>query len=329
MPNSYLRRDCTSKYSLPMDEVKFPLFHRTRAISQMCNISSYTTELLEINSKEPLMQILFIPGNPGIVSFYRDFVEALYENLEGHASITAIGHISQGGKDLERRKMFSLQEQISHKVDYIEQELRTCQLPIVLVGHSIGSYICLEIFKRLQHQVKYFIGLYPFLTLNKESQTQALIGKIAGSAIISAAVSSFASLVGSLPTRVSRVIVRRFLGPSWSTTAIDATCKHLLQYHTMRNVLFMAMTEFRKLSEDPDWEFMKRKQSQIALLFGVDDHWGPLSVFEEVSTRVPGIALSIEREGHTHGCCCTEAGSIWVAHHVSNLIKNQIQIRNL
>ncbi|OAY65606.1 hypothetical protein ACMD2_05320 [Ananas comosus] len=71
-----------------MDEVKFPLFHRTRAISRMCNISSYTTELLEINSKEPLMQILFIPGNPGIVSFYRDFLEALYENLEGHASIT-------------------------------------------------------------------------------------------------------------------------------------------------------------------------------------------------------------------------------------------------
>nr|CAD1824523.1 unnamed protein product [Ananas comosus var. bracteatus] len=149
------------------------------------------------------------------------------------------------------------------------------------------------------------------------------------SAIISAAVSSFASLVGSLPTRVSRVIVRRFLGPSWSTTAIDATCKHLLQYHTMRNVLFMAMTEFRKLSEDPDWEFMKRKQSQIALLFGVDDHWGPLSVFEEVSTRVPGIALSIEREGHTHGYCCTEAGSVWVACHVANLIKNQIQIRNV
>lgn len=24
----------------------------------------------------------------GIVSFYRDFLEALYENLEGHASIT-------------------------------------------------------------------------------------------------------------------------------------------------------------------------------------------------------------------------------------------------
>lgn len=92
----------------------------------------------------------------------------------------------------------------------------------------------------------------------------------------------------------------------------------------MRNVLFMAMTEFKKLPEEPDWEFMKRKKSQIALLFGVDDHWGPLSLFEEVSRQVPGIALSIEREGHTHGFCCTEAGSAWVARHVVDLIKNQI-----
>nr|CAD1824584.1 unnamed protein product [Ananas comosus var. bracteatus] len=290
MPNSYLRRDCTSKYSLPMDEVKLLLFHRTRAISRMCNISSYSTELLEINSKEPLMQILFIPGNPGIVSFYRDFLEALYENLEGHASITAIGHISQGERIWSAERCFPCKNKLVIRSIILNKSSELVNFDSI----------------RLQHQVKYFIGLYPFLTLNKESEKQALIGKIAGSAIISAAVSSFASLV-----------------------AIDATCKHLLQYHTMRNVLFMAMTEFRKLSEEPDWEFMKRKQSQIALLFGVDDHWGPLSVFEEVSTRVPGIALSIEREGHTHGYCCTEAGSVWVACHVANLIKNQIQIRNL
>uniref|UniRef100_A0A7N0VAV4 Uncharacterized protein n=2 Tax=Kalanchoe fedtschenkoi TaxID=63787 RepID=A0A7N0VAV4_KALFE len=85
----------------------------------------------------------------------------------------------------------------------------------------------------------------------------------------------------------------------------------------------MAMTEFRKFSEEPDWTVMKDKPGQIALLFGIDDHWGPLSLYEEVSERVPNIDLCIEREGHTHSFCCTEAGSLWVAQYVADLIEKK------
>lgn len=38
-----------------------------------------------------------------------------------------------------------------------------------------------------------------------------------------------------------------------------------------------------QFSEEPDLSFMKTKQEQIAFLYGIDDHWGPLSVFEEVT----------------------------------------------
>lgn len=44
----------------------------------------------------------------------------------------------------------------------------------------------------------------------------------------------------------------------------------------------------------------------------------------QISKQVPGISLSIEREGHTHSFCCTEAGSEWVAHHVASLIKKKL-----
>jgi len=49
--------------------------------------------------------------------------------------------------------LFSLHEQIDHKVDFIEQELQHSEQSIVLVGHSIGAYIGLEVFKRLQNKV--------------------------------------------------------------------------------------------------------------------------------------------------------------------------------
>nr|XP_015649933.1 lipid droplet-associated hydrolase isoform X1 [Oryza sativa Japonica Group]XP_015649939.1 lipid droplet-associated hydrolase isoform X1 [Oryza sativa Japonica Group]XP_015649948.1 lipid droplet-associated hydrolase isoform X1 [Oryza sativa Japonica Group]XP_015649984.1 lipid droplet-associated hydrolase isoform X1 [Oryza sativa Japonica Group]XP_015649993.1 lipid droplet-associated hydrolase isoform X1 [Oryza sativa Japonica Group]XP_025878273.1 lipid droplet-associated hydrolase isoform X1 len=333
-----------------MEKARLRAFQREQATAKTCMVSSFATDFLEIRAKEPSVHVLVIPGNPGIVAFYKDFVEELYENLGGQASITgkcgviyaffvwtiyvaccllinfhyaAIGHISHSKKDAERGRLFSLHEQIDHKVDFIEQEFQHSEQSLVLVGHSIGAYICLEIFKRLQKKVKLCVGLYPFLTLNKKSMKQSAIGYIARSSLLSKGVSSFVSFIGSLQASVTRGIMRRLLGPSWSVTAVEATCGHLLWYHTMRNVLFMAMTEFTKLSEEPDWNFISAKQDQIAFLFDVDDHWGPLAHLEEISKRAPGVALSVETEGHTHGYCCTEAGSFWAADYVANLIKTK------
>ncbi|XP_021765654.1 lipid droplet-associated hydrolase-like isoform X1 [Chenopodium quinoa] len=289
---------------------------------RMCNVSGYMTELLEIQAPNPTMHVLFIPGNPGIVTFYNDFVESLYEELGGKASITAIGHISHTSKDWEHGRLFSLEDQINHKIDYIAHELQNNSAPIILVGHSIGSHIASEMFKRAS-QVIYFIGLYPFLALNSKSSKQTVIRKLAESSIVCSLVSSIVALLGVVPS-LSRFIVKTTLGNSWSAAAIDAACSHLLKYHTMQNMLFMAKTEFEKFSEAPDWDFLKAKPNQIAFLFGIDDHWGPLSLFEEISKQVPDVSLSIEKEGHDHAFSCTEAGSTWVAQHVAGLLKKHL-----
>ncbi|KAF8642135.1 hypothetical protein HU200_067394 [Digitaria exilis] len=316
--------------TVSMEKARLTPFPREQATTRICLVSSFATELLEIRSKEkePSLHVLVIPGNPGIAAFYKNFVEALYENIDGQASVTAIGHISHSQKDSERGRLFSLHEQIDHKVDFIEQELQHSETSIVLVGHSIGAYIGLEVFKRFPNKIQMFVGLYPFLKLNKNSVTQSAIGYIARSSLLSKGVSLFASFIGSLQPSVTRGIVRRFLGPSWSVTAVDVACCHLLKYHTVRNVLFMAMTEFQKLTEEPDWTFVRANEGKLAFLFGVDDHWGPLSHFEEISKRAPGVTLTVETEGHTHGYCCNEPGSFWVADYIANLIKNQSLIRN-
>ncbi|KEH24203.1 alpha/beta hydrolase family protein [Medicago truncatula] len=240
----------------------------------------------------------------------------------------AIGQVSHSRKDWEHGRLFSLQDQIDHKIDFIKEELQNIEIPIILVGHSIGSYISIEMFKKTLEKVNYCVGLYPFLTLNPHSTTQLIIAKIAQYQFVAAALSYLTASLGFLPVKALRFIVGKSLGKSWSANAVEAACSHLSQYHTMRNVLYMAMSEFKKLAEAPDWTFLRERKDQCAFLFGVGDHWGPLQLLEEISNQVPGIALSIERENHTHGFCCTEAGSLWVAQHVANLIKNQIACTN-
>ncbi|KAL0316062.1 UNVERIFIED_CONTAM: Lipid droplet-associated hydrolase [Sesamum radiatum] len=298
---------------------------RKHANFRVINVSGFKTDLMEIPSHDPALHVLFIPGNPGVISFYTDFLELLYESLGGTASVTAIGHISHSEKNWESGRLFSLQEQIDHKISFIEQELQDVEVPIVLVGHSIGSYISLEIFKRCQEKVVFCIGLYPFLALNTASKTQASIRRLAESPAQCAAVSFMGGFLGMLPAPISRLLVKKTIGKSWSSSAVEVLCTHVLQYHTIRNVLFMAMTEFQKLPEKPDWDFIRGKKNQIAFLFGLDDHWGPLHVYEEIRKQAPDARLEVEREGHTHAFSCSEAGSVWVAQHVSSLIKSYIQ----
>ncbi|GMN39520.1 hypothetical protein TIFTF001_008748 [Ficus carica] len=280
---------------------------------RLCNVTGFTTELLEICADEPAFHVLFIPGNPGVVTFYIDFVESLYELLGGHGSVTAVvGYISHTMQNWEQGMVFTLQEQIDHKVVFIEQELTNNKVPIILVGHSIGAYASIEILKRIPKKVFYCIGLYPFLAVNPESRDQFIIDKISRSSTISVALSALVGLSGLLPNSVKRFVVSKVIGKKYSNNAVETVCSHLAQ-----------------LAETPDWAFMREKQDKIAFLFGEDDHWGPFQMCEEISRQVPGIVVSIEREGHGHCFCGSTDGSTWVARHVTALINKQLSRSSL
>ncbi|XP_060196493.1 uncharacterized protein LOC132625893 isoform X3 [Lycium barbarum] len=260
---------------------------RKRASFRLCNVSGYKTDLLEIHAKDPKFHVLFIPGNPGVVSFYVDFLESLYDLLDGTASVTAISHVGHTEKNWEHGRLFSLQEQTDHKMNFIEHELQDAEVPIVLVGHSIGSYISLDIVKRLQGKVTYCIFLYPFIAVNTKSSTQAFIKKISASRTLCTGLSSIVAILGLLPAWISRILVKNSVGNSWCPSAVEALCTHVLKYHTVQNMLYMAMTEF-----------------------------------EKISSKVPGAVVALEGGDYTHAFSCTDAGSLWVAQHVSTLIKN-------
>ncbi|RZC84122.1 hypothetical protein C5167_046907 [Papaver somniferum] len=61
---------------------------RKQASLRLCNVSSFMTELLELSAENPSLHVVIIPGNPGVVQFYKHFVEGVYEMLDGRASVT-------------------------------------------------------------------------------------------------------------------------------------------------------------------------------------------------------------------------------------------------
>nr|GFB00762.1 lipid droplet-associated hydrolase isoform X1 [Tanacetum cinerariifolium] len=122
-------------------------------------------------------------------------------------------------------KIFSLFPQIN----FIQQELQALEVPLILLGHSVGSYMCLEIFKQIPEKVAYFIALYPFLAVNTQSQQQSVLKKISRSRLASSMISATVALLGFLPISASKFLAKNLVGKSWSSTALDALCTSVLK----------------------------------------------------------------------------------------------------
>jgi pimeloyl-ACP methyl ester carboxylesterase len=109
--------------------------------------------------------IFMITGNPGLISFYEPFLSTLHTLLASSASRFYISgcslagfHTSEGDLEGSPSSLIGLEGQIDH----IEQKLfdqvddlrgaEHISPKVILIGHSVGAYILLELIR--QHQTK-------------------------------------------------------------------------------------------------------------------------------------------------------------------------------
>jgi hypothetical protein len=129
--------------------------------------------------------IYFITGNPGLISYYHTFLRTLHELLStsSSASNSNIFHIHgqslagfEDDSSPPKQGPYSLEDQISLSLTSLSA-LRIPPGPqesqpyasIILIGHSVGSYILLEVVNRVRKSsspihIKAGILLFPTVT---------------------------------------------------------------------------------------------------------------------------------------------------------------------
>jgi pimeloyl-ACP methyl ester carboxylesterase len=116
--------------------------------------------------------LVMLPGNPGLCEFYRPFLTHLFARLQSqHKDGTTIEvyapsmagfAVTPEGRKRQRSwfRPYSLQEQI----DYMEHKVMEISLRmegqgvkprIVLMGHSVGSYVLLELIRRHRERLEH------------------------------------------------------------------------------------------------------------------------------------------------------------------------------
>lgn len=112
--------------------------------------------------------IFFITGNPGLVEYYRAFLTHLHSLLNSQTTDSISFHVFgrslsgfENNEEESKGAPFSLQEQIAQShaalediVNQVQKEQKVEDVRVILIGHSVGSYILLEILRRAREKAR-------------------------------------------------------------------------------------------------------------------------------------------------------------------------------
>lgn len=227
--------------------------------------------------------VYFLTGNPGLIEYYRTFLTHLYGLLSHNtASDRAVEfHVfgrSLSGfqvdradiKTLKWRKAppYGLQDQIRHAEDELTELVEEIKsqgdggaqdVRVILMGHSVGAYLALEIIRRLrahglagddfETRIVGAVVLFPTIVDIARSES----GIKAAPFLKNASFATFIALLTSLltcllPTALLTTLLARFL--SLPADAAHTTAAFLQSPHGVHQALHLARDEMFQIDTD-------------------------------------------------------------------------------
>ncbi|KAI8940740.1 hypothetical protein NX059_002005 [Plenodomus lindquistii] len=304
--------------------------------------------------------IYFVTGNPGLIEYYRTFLTHLYGLLSHNTasdrdiefqvygrSLSGFEMNTADIKTMKWRKQppYGLQDQIRHAEDQLTELVEEVRdegakdVRVIMVGHSVGAYIALEVIRRLrahgmagedfETRIVGAIGLMPTVVDIARSES----GMKAAPFLKNSNFATFASLLAYfltclLPLSLLTTLISKFL--SFPQDAAHTTASFIKSPFGIQQALHMARDEMFQIDTDIwDEEIWGAAASEPAtkhphprpvlrFLFAKQDHWVADATRDALihsRGRVEGgfyaggveewkpIMETDEREGWPHGFC--------------------------
>ncbi|XP_031640869.1 lipid droplet-associated hydrolase [Contarinia nasturtii] len=251
--------------------------------------------------------ILFIPGNPGICGFYVTFLTTLFKLLQGNVPIWAIGHLGHDEPEnteliprlRNNKHLYDLNGQVDHKVQFIRNNIPP-DVKITLIGHSVGTYISLELLKiddigkRIQH------GYFLFPAFEYMADTPN--GKFYA-ATIQKYFRFFYYLVVFL-TFLPSFLVRFFIAifywtrPVYCDSELITNTLTVIRPSVLSKIVHLANDEMEKVKE-PDYALIKENKNRLMFYYSLTDNWTPVTYYERLIGSIEGLEAQIS-DKHDH-----------------------------
>uniref|UniRef100_A0AAY4AYP3 Lipid droplet-associated hydrolase n=1 Tax=Denticeps clupeoides TaxID=299321 RepID=A0AAY4AYP3_9TELE len=249
--------------------------------------------------------ILLSAGNPGVVGFYKTFMETIYQSLGRRCAVWAVSHAGHctplaGLKKiltiypsvLESGDVFGLNGQIEHKLAFLLEHVPR-NVNLVLVGHSIGCYIILELMKR-DPELKVLKSLLLFPTIERMAATPQ--GKVLTPVlchlryVLYLPIFLLCLLPESVITCVARLALR---------VRLTSSMLYHLTFLFSANAMYMGSQEMRMVL-DRDDSTIKKNLNKLLFYYGATDHWCPVQYYHDIKRDFPSGDFHLCERGIRH-----------------------------
>lgn len=222
-------------------------------------------------STPPRVVLVFIPGNPGLSSYYIDFLHSIYTSPmlkasgieilsvshRGHAPLPLVGTNAIWGDNhvnaTQARKGYgcTLRDQVRHKisiVDAVNRQYNAEGRPtkVVVAGHSIGAWVASEVLKARPDGVEALHLLFPTLAWIGRTANARRVGVLMYP-LVGWVLAPVLLVLALLPVWVVVWMVRLVTGQP--AAAALATAELLTTRGAVGNALRMAKEEFATVQQ--------------------------------------------------------------------------------
>nr|XP_029543758.1 lipid droplet-associated hydrolase [Oncorhynchus nerka] len=273
------------------------------------------TEVLKFGTRnlhsgnQPKVLFLIIPGNPGVVGFYKTFMQTLHQTLGRLYPVWAVSHAGhcvppdtmdmiEDPTVMAAGDVFGLNGQIEHKLAFLTEHVpRDSRL--VLVGHSIGCYLILEMMKRdPELQVVKSVMLFP--TIERMAATPQ--GRVMTPVLCRLRYVAYLPifLLSLLPDVLKAFMVKLvFRGlRSLDHSTVPPTVS-LINVDTAANAMYMGSQEMLEVLERDNFT-INQNLDKLVFYYGASDHWCPVQYYQEIKRKFPEGDIRLCSRGIRH-----------------------------
>ena len=193
---------------------------------------------------------------------------------------------------------YGLEDQILHKQVFLK-EFMPKNANIIFIGHSIGSYVILELMKQMGDALHVQKAYLLFSTVERMHDTPN--GKK-----LSITFHYFrwllvflAFLFALLPSSFRSFCIQKYFSKKkispWSLTATE----RIARPSAVSNIVYMADTELQRVRE-LDRDTVIKYKTRLLFYYGARDPWCPKRFYYDMKMSIPGVQAQLCKKGFPH-----------------------------
>lgn len=263
--------------------------------------------------------ILFIPGNPGAIELYDKFLECLYKEVRipifgiSHAGHDLIPQDSRLFKRVAKERFpeikpsnkhtFTLEEQISHKLAFIRQYIKSDH-KIIIVAHSLGSYVTLKMLNQMTDTSQILLAVLLFPVFERTMETTSGRFWVPMTQIMKNPLVTTTSVMERLPPFVKKTLIDALASrrkcSCGSVDAITEGIKSVISPNGLRNIAQIAKDLSKIGHHNLLKDVIKDHADKLTFYYGASDAWTPLSFYADMKKTFPDVDIRLDANGIGH-----------------------------